>query len=586
MNAIFQKNKSIIRSYFPSLQEKIPPLDAVGPYRCVHTPKLNIYLKKRPFHSIKNPEGEAFRLVRDLSITAGSIYIFMGIGLGYHIEAFRRLYGKRANKATIVAIERSPEAFSLLLHSRDISFLKGIHLFVGESSEDVKSFFENLNPLAFKGYRIVKLRGAWSLFSDFYSDLESYFRSSLSGRLSDVLTRYVFETLWMKNIVRNIPMLTGRRSINSLKGALFHKPALVIGAGPSLLAQLDTIKEISRKLYIIAVDTSLQPLLVSGIVPDFVVTLDAQCYSLHDFHYIFTRNIEPENMILIADMVAYPGILENWRGRLYFSRTAVPVSANGLRWYEGHPLLQRLEKYYPTMDHLECGGSVATTAVELAMYLGADPVIITGLDLSYTDYKTHANSSPQYLTVYQSSNRFLTMQTSMTRMIRSRKLRSAQGIKEKQVLSDFVFLNYLQWFSEKKEYTDRLINATRRGVCIDNVRHMNLHNVVHDTHYHCRKTPVREISLESLSRTTSLKFLTDLKKDISQSREALREAIDVPASLDVYFQKYRFLKEIVLEAQSIYRTKHSSYAHITAFLNMLEKQIDISLRKTKKRAEV
>ena len=52
----------------------------------------------------------------------------------------------------------------------------------------------------------------------------------------------------------------------------------MLGAGPSLSSQLDKIEELHKWIYIIAVDTVLEPLLTVGIEPDLVVTLDAQFF--------------------------------------------------------------------------------------------------------------------------------------------------------------------------------------------------------------------------------------------------------------------------------------------------------------------
>lgn len=176
MNKFLKKNLTFLARRYPSLEEKIAAINNAYPFSFISSPVPNIYLNGKPIHSSANPEKEAMNLVRDLTVKEGYVFVFMGIGLGYHIEAFVNLYREKACGATIIAIEKSPEAFYLLTGNRDISFLEGIHLFIGESIEYIAGCFERLNPLSFKGYRIIKLRGAFSPFINYYKELESYFR--------------------------------------------------------------------------------------------------------------------------------------------------------------------------------------------------------------------------------------------------------------------------------------------------------------------------------------------------------------------------------------------------------------------------
>ena len=575
MDETTQKNIEFLSKHYPSLKNKVLSSESLYPYQFISSPRPNILFEEKPFHSKVDPEKEALNLVKGLNVKKGYLFLFVGIGLGYHIEQFKRLY-KEAQEATIIAIEKSSQAFTFLIQTRDISFLRGIHLFVDEDEPIIESFFRHLDPLSFKGYRIIRLRGAFSIFQDYYTRLETYFKSVLSGRLSDILTRFAFESLWMKNIVENIPSLQGKMPLGALKNILRYKTALVVAAGPSLIEQLQMIKSASPNIYIIAVDAALQPLLSSGILPDFIVSLDAQYFNLFHFHHIFTMEKWTPNSILIADVVANPLVLKHWQGPLYFSSTTSKAGHGG----EKNPLVNLLMNYYGPIDSIECGGSVATTAIEVALYLGAHPVLVTGLDLSYTYLTTHINSSAIHRYFYFKSNRFDTIHSAMGKTIQKRKLQYVMGVSGKRVLTDFVFANYLKWFEEKSDYFQRVFNVTATGAVIPHVTHQILKDYINKNRVlKEKKLPCAPLPVAKLSRDVCMKVLSDLTQEICSAKNTLSCTIRTASNFDPILSRYPILKNILPLALSLYQNRDAAFSHVLMFLNMLEKKTERSIRK-------
>jgi hypothetical protein len=573
MNEISEKNKKFLTRYFPDITHILATTDFGGSFSYSSSPRPNIFFKNRAYHSKADYEKEAVNLVKDLTVKPGYIFIFMGIGLGYHIETFFKMYGRDADSATLIAIEKSVEAFSILAGRRDISFLKGVRLFIGCDFDIIADFFERLNPLSFKGYRFIKLRGAFSAFSDYYTKIESYFKRLASGKLSDLLTRFAFESLWMKNIIRNIPSLIGKKPVNALKNSINKKPALVIGAGPSLSGQLEAIKRYSDGVYIIAVDTALGPLIKCGIKPDVIVTLDAQVYNICDFFTILTGKEASCSIKLVADTTAYPGILKYWKGTLYFTESVSRLNeSEGLK-YEAHPLMDYFRAYLPPSDALESGGSVTTTAIELALYMGAWPVIVTGFDLSYTSFMTHLTSSPVYNLFAYTENRFKTLQSSMAGSISRRRLQRIQGVHGEPVLSDFVFIKYIEWIQSRHEYKNSVLNATAFGALIPNLRHIRLDELNNSRFLKNKKMPLEELPGETVSKNKSLEFLCNLKGNIARAQKDLKDSLAPRDGLIRFIKSYPFLKNILLEARAVYTDSSSVHTHMIMFLHLLEKQI-------------
>ena len=87
-----------------------------------------------------------------------------------------------------------------------------------------------------------------------------------------------------ENITRNLKWYIDTPSPAGLQDKYKGKPAIIVSAGPSLRKNKHLLKEMAGKAVIIAVQTTLQPLLEMGIEPNFVTSLD--------YHDICTRFCE------------------------------------------------------------------------------------------------------------------------------------------------------------------------------------------------------------------------------------------------------------------------------------------------------
>jgi len=617
MESPFDKNIEFLTAHFSHLLKKLLSPDTLAPYTFVQGSPPNIVHGKRAFHSKADPEREALRSVQNIIVQEGTLILFLGLGMGYHVEKFMKLYNTAG--ARVVVVEKSAEAFTILVQNRDISFLQGVKLFIAETPSSIIDYFESLSPVSFRGHRVIRLRGAFELFSQYYTKIQSTFAALMSARLSDMLTRFAFESLWLKNFISNIPLLSGRRSIAALKGTLAKSPVLVIGAGPSLKNQLPLIARIAPTVHIIAVDTAVGPLVMCGIIPDFIVSLDAQYFNTCDFFSLFSDVHTAETVyrrsVLVTDIVVCPQILKNWKGDIYFSETSYSPDSdydgfNGNIPLETHSLSLLLHTYFHDIDSLECGGSVTTTALELALYLGTAPVYVTGLDLSYTGYQTHVSSSPFYNELYRTSSRFAPLQTLITGSIRGRKIHQVPGKDGRMVVSDFIFLNYLKWLESRAVYESRVVNVTESGLQITGIVHqtlekcaaelssrekkpdMRLHtsqaqnwdrppnrNRPRDGSLIRDKSPDRYKPLSRgrpLSRETALLFLHTLQKESNEAKSILNEhGFDMQA----FMGRFAFLRNSTLHALHLYKSEPSIKNHLLLLLRFLDRYIQKACKK-------
>ena len=573
------ENLSFLARRFPSLKARLErEKPDLGDFTLLADAKPNILYRGRSYHAPRDAEREALSLVDGLSVRSGQVFIFLGIGMGYHIEAFRRLYGVQEG-LTLVAVERSLEAFTLLLGSRDISFLEGVTLFVGERAERVEASFEGMSPLRFTGYRLIRLRGACAPFSGYYRRLETSFRNAMAGKLSDVLTRFAFEGLWMKNIVGNVASMVGRSSIRALTDALRGNPALVLGAGPSLLDNPGPMRRLAFSLPTIVVDTALDTLIGMGVAPDYVVTLDAQFHNLHDFAGVFSASGGSEGMTLVADLACYPKIPRNWRGDIFFS-TSATVQADG--GYELHPLVEKLRLVDETVEALLCGGSVATTALELAVKMGANPIFVAGLDLGYTRLLTHAVSSAPYNARLRASSRLDPLLTSTVRSISARPLRQALGVNGDPILTDFVFLSYMRWIAERAEFGGRVFSVAENGLEIPGIGRASVEEAIEASRSvkgpkksgrRPRQQPFPIGGAPVFGKASAFAFFGSIEEEAGNAllevNRLAQTICDGGAS-----PRYPFLAPILAVVGALYREPEAAGARLSSFLTAFGKWVE------------
>src|SRR5678815_5014784 len=101
-----------------------------------------------------------------------------------------------------------------------------------------------------------------------------------------------------ENIARNIGWYIATPSASRLENRHKGEPAVIVSAGPSLRKNIDLLQRLQDKAVLVAVQTTLQPLLEKGIRPHFVTSLD--------YHDICTRFFENLPAGLETELVAEP----------------------------------------------------------------------------------------------------------------------------------------------------------------------------------------------------------------------------------------------------------------------------------------
>jgi len=182
-------------------------------------------------------------------------------------------------------------------------------------------------------------------------------------------------SLWQFNTLRNLTHIMRNPGVQALDGAFHGLPALIVGAGPSLNRMLPWLSKCAGGYTVISTGTALRALNKAGIRPDLVVAVDAHPLTASQF------TVPCNDLILACSTLVYPPAANRF-GRLFCGTlNANPIDA----WLDG---------IMGARGSLLAAGTVTSTAIDLAIRMGCNPVVCIGFDLSLADDgTTHAQNT-------------------------------------------------------------------------------------------------------------------------------------------------------------------------------------------------
>ena len=224
---------------------------------------------------------------------------------------------------------------------------------------------------------------------------------------------------------------------------------VIVSAGPSLDRNIRELKAFENRCFILAVDTALRPLLAAGITPHAVILADPT--ELNAQHIVGAM---PESAYLIAEQAAHPSALQSAQRRFLFGLGLFPDSL--------------FTKFGFAKSRLDAWGSVATSALDLACRMGADPIIFTGQDFAYTGNRNYARN-----TIFHSRPFDIEL---------ARKVGSTD-IWGNEIFTTEDFIAFRDYFVRRMKQSPRVrfINATEGGILGEGVEILPLRDALQQT---------------------------------------------------------------------------------------------------------
>ena len=377
-------------------------------------------------------------------------YVIDGFGLGYHIEA---LHKRLKGDIFLVISENNLALIRTALVLRDFSEVLKDNKIIFITRNDRDEIFKRLYDIGILiTLGIVFTRSMQNVGQNFHNSVHQALNEFVSFLRSHTISVLANSITTCTNIANNLRAYAECGPVNVLKNRFKGYPAVVVSAGPSLQKNIDLLKEIRDRVVVIAVQTTLRPLLAKGIKPDFVTSLD-----YHEVSKRFYEGLQDQlsDIHLIAEPKVSWHVLDKYMGH-------GPISILGNE-FANLLLMDQKVKH----DTIPAGATVAHLAFYLGQYMGTDPVIFIGQDLGYSNNVYYSPGNAVHEVWRPEMNRFYTVEMKeWERILRSRHmLKKVEDIYGNPIYTDDQMFTYLQQF--EKDFAEspvKVIDATEGGV--------------------------------------------------------------------------------------------------------------------------
>lgn len=499
------------------------------------TGEYYVSLNGEPLSSSFSPLTQAVRLLDTYSLKPTDIVILFGLGNPHLIQKINETLAPGQILILIGDDETLiPVIWDKIL--KPVMTVPGRHLFSGELFFPL--FFNYLDSLPIErvsGLKIIR-NPTDTNRNPIYRELEEKTQTVFSAKMSDLLTKFEFERLWIKNSIWNLVHVAKkfptRYPISSLKDKFQGLTAVLVSAGPSLRKNLPWLQTVRDKVFVFSCDTSLKVLIKAGIQADGVVTLDAQTNSF--FHFMG----ESLNQIpLFADLVSSPTLLREpmFQSVVHSVTAKYQVDAEGTLIREVTAGGELADQVFTEVGDIQSGGSVATTAFDMLRYMGFTSVFFLGQDLAYSGREIHSTGThhnEKWLTLLGRKNSLERINEVIIRKRETRFVPKARG--DGSVLTDYVLDLYRHWFEESASSVTemKLYNVNDEGAAIAGIPSLSPKQATETLtetlphNYPWRNLPIWKFSSENSSELRpkgSEELLKRIEKDIEFMEQGLKK---------------------------------------------------------------
>jgi hypothetical protein len=334
-------------------------------YTSCGMPTLALYDKEKKYYLHSNGQvfHEAGMLAREWFSNDKSEYIIYGLGLGYHVMELIDL----DETITIKVFESDLNIIQLACAFSDMEKIIAsdrVELIYDPMFKYLSEETQNMGEDTSCVIHYPSIRNVQDIRTK--SQLEEYFvsYSSVNNQLHKL----------NNNFKRNI--LHCDESVETIREKFAGKDIFIVAAGPSLDKNYMKLKDISKNSIILSTGTVYKKLLYAGIKPDYIIIIDA-----NQGVYTQIEGTDESDIPLIYLSTVYHKVVENYKGKKYI------VLQNGYKKAEMHATKMGYMLF-------ETGGSVSTTALDIALQFDCKRIIFLGLDLAYSNNQDHAMDTP------------------------------------------------------------------------------------------------------------------------------------------------------------------------------------------------
>lgn len=448
--------------------------------------------------------------------------VIIGISNGVHI---RKIMSQVPETVNILIYEPSYEIFRRTMEEVDLSFLFAPDIPVGIVIDEINQYEIPLyfrHMIAYDNLVSMKIYMSGNyqvLFHDkveeFLHELNMYIRDIRVGW--NTVVRYT--DVNAKNVFHNLHYLYEGYSAADLQGILPEGvPVIIVSAGPSLNKNIQDLKAAVGKACIIATDTAMKPLLNEGIIPDLFMIVDG----LKPAELFQHKDISKSGMVTMTAVSTDPMDIHKGRKIFYYSES--PFETEMVRH------INAMEDRNVLLPALPTGGSVATSAYSLGVYMGAKTVILVGQDLALTGNKGHVDGAfeDEKIEINMNSGDYL----------------EVDAVDGGKVITRLDFKLYLDWFEKTiKEWKNiQTIDATEGGALIHGTKVMTLKKAIkkycvckYNTKWHISRIP--KLFQTEEEKEYGLRFFENSGKEFGKVKRKAKQGIRYYEELEELIKK-------------------------------------------------
>lgn len=321
-------------------------------------------------HSLYDPMREAEEYLRSLNLPSRmKTILVLGSGLGYLEHCLSSLYPE----ARVLSIQ-----FSTFFEGKEIHSLPSFFCFYPGSNRSVEDFlYERIEGPDFQELQIITWKPSYQAYPHLAQSLSEQVLQALREMGRSLQTTFVFGRRWI---------------LNSIKNFLFHPPVqrfctiphpiCIAASGPSLALNLPYLRQYRNRFILWALPSSLLALREHDIWPDLTLMTDAGNYATHLLHF-YLRNRQRKEPFL---SLAFP---------LTAAFFSPHPSVKPIWFSQGTGIEKLFLPHLPfPLEDVPPHGTVAGTALELALKITTGPVVFVGLDLSIEGFWEHVRPHP------------------------------------------------------------------------------------------------------------------------------------------------------------------------------------------------
>ncbi|GGH64410.1 hypothetical protein GCM10008014_42760 [Paenibacillus silvae] len=352
-----QANLEVLEKRFPHVAEK--------------TKNYNENIVEPIIYELFDKDEIWLQAVKEIVEDSKIIFVY-GFGQGLSIADLLEEFPDR----WLFIYEPDEASFNKLVCEYDISpLLNHPNLYwISLGNNQIKTLFYLLCSYMQEKLAFIGLR---KYLEDEIETLHKIKEEFLSYKDDYTSNKYVenrFRNEWTQNYLYHLHESLTTHSIEKMYGTFKGNTAIIVSSGPSLTEDIDWIRKVSKHALIIAAGSSVQALVKHGIQPHLCVIMDG--HEVNNKIFSSDKTLQPT--LLFTSSSFYEISERKGENKIYSIMENDQISQYFLQKSKNDILMM------PTP-------TVAGTAIQAAIFLGAEQIVFAGQDLSYPGQKLYSD---------------------------------------------------------------------------------------------------------------------------------------------------------------------------------------------------